>query len=965
MPGHRKIYVSKQKDGPDMALKITKDVNDWRALFIVDQRTKSIRLHSNKHLAISNAFTKVKKDRLKMGKTVCLRKFMGTIDQKWVVYDKNKITNKIKKCLSTRHFANKDETLLTWWKCNKNPSQKWSIKLFKNKQIKSFEGIQTLAGPAAPRLDLNLDKLDQQMLIIRGGVEPKYSLAYIGRIYPLKKVMPELKLISKPFNMMDKAQQFVWEKRTKTLRPYHHRQYALSFDNRLGYFPGKFGSKAIFKPFKKESTQLISFTGQIITKYKMSKFCLQPVNLQPASEYEWDACQRINTQMYSIHKITFMRKTKTGHKKIKHTKNFDTTTADNNVVMFRGAYGPRYTIGIWGRIRKQNDEPFIRTRVLNHKDTQQQFTWDTRTKSIRLYNKRDFTLSVKLTGNYVTARLWKNEPSQVIKFDGRLHSKFRGTELHLTFANWRPLAPVKWEPFDKVQTQKIQVIIIQPREFKRQNNRPRIAETVDAKGDHIFVEHVHKDKKPEPKFSKRFMLELAHAKGPLRLIVSRQQNGKDRVAKLDKNRIDWRAWFVYDDRTKSIRQDSHRYLALSNQDGLNRLNVGKIAGFRKYTGTADQKNVHIKATTKKGIVHIVNTKKKCLNPQNFQPKDNNMLTWWHCNQNPTQQWKRLWNVPIAHPKGKLWESPFHIFSTMPGHRHLYISSQKVGHDKIVKVSKSVKDFRAIWIVDQRTRSIRQHSDRTQALSVQDSIETGMARMKKGRTVTVRTFHNQIDQEIWFDGKHIINKAKQCLQLTNYKNREENTVNFWKCNKDPSQNWQHKTFALKHEDPSLPAPELRKLSEKPMQVTADKAGRKPQEAAVEKRPTIKSPTKKQKKPLHGSKLKNTHKQVGTAPAHPEPANKNHPLAIKNARAQIRRAKREEEDAEIARMVSEISAKKQKEKREQAEAQSLAQNDTPTQPTLAENGEQATSIENVKETINNASDAQPANVTASAQ
>jgi hypothetical protein len=962
MKGNRRVYVSKQKDGADIALKITKDVNDWRALFIVDQRTNSIRLHSNRNLAISNTYTKIKKDRLKPGKTAVVRKYEGTADQRWVKYDKGKVTNKKKRCLSTRHYANKDETLLTWWKCNKNESQKWSIKLFKNKQVKSFEGIQTLAGPAAPRLNLNLDKIDQQMIVIRGQVEPKYSLAYIGKIVPQKRVMPELKLISKPFNMLDKAQQFVWEKRTKTLRPFHHRQYALSFDNKLGYFPGKYGSKAIFKPFKKEPTQTINFTGQFITTYKMSKFCLQPINLQPASEFEWDACQRINTQMYSINKITFMRKTKTGHKKIKQTKAFDTSTADGNVVLFRGMYGPRYTIGIFGRIRKQSDEPFIRTRVLNHKDTQQQFTWDTRTKSIRLYNKRDFALSIKLTGNFVTARLWKNEPSQALKYDGRLHTKFRGSEYHLTFANFRPLAPVKWEPFDKTETQKLQVIIIQPREFKRQNDRPRIAETIDAKGDRIFPEHVHKDKKPEPKFTKRFMLELAHAKGPLRLIVSKQVNGKDRVAKLDKNRIDWRAWFVYDERTQSIRQDSHRYLALSNQDSLNRFKLGKTAAFRKYTGTADQKEVTIKATTKKGIVHIVNKKKKCLNPELFKAKDNAFLTWWHCNQNPTQQWKRVWEVPIAHPKGKLYESPFHIISMMPGARHLYMSNQKVNDDKIVKISKDAKDFRAIWIVDQRTRSIRLHSDRNLALSVQDSIDKGKKRLKKGRLVTVRHFKKQYDQEIWFNHKHITNKAKQCLQLTNYKNKDENTVTFWKCNKHPTQNWKHKTFALKHEDPNLPAPELRKLSEKPMQVTASKVGKKPAEASKEKKPTIQPPTKKQKKPLHGAKFKNTHRQVGTAPAKPPPANKDHPLAIKNARAQIRRAKREEEDAQISRMVSEINAKKQKEIREHA-AQALAQNST-APPTLAENGQQATSIENVKETINNAPAAQPANVTVAA-
>jgi len=879
MKGGRKIYASKQKQGEDIVLKISDDFNDWRTMFIVDKRTQSVRLHSNKALALSNQVSKVPKDRLKTGKNVMLRKFKTQADQMKISFADKKIINKARKCLSTKHYKNKDETLLTWWNCNKNPAQAWTHTFFKNKQVKSYKGIKTTAGPSAPRLDLNLQSIDQQMIIIRGVAGPKYSLAYTGKVVPLKKNMPELQLVSKPYNMADKSQQMIWEQRTKTLRPYHYRQYALSFDNKLGYFPGKYGSKAIFRPFKKEQTQIMSYTGQIGTKHGLNKFCLNPMNMQPGSNFEWDACQKINTQMFSLNSITFMRRTKTGHKKIKHVKTFDTSTADGQVVLFRGRHGPRYTIGVVGRIRKQSDEPFIRTRVLNHKDIYQQYTWDTRTKSIRLYGKRDFAISVRLTGNYVIAKLWKNEPSQALRYDGRLHTKFRGTELHLTFENFRPLAPVKWEPFDKAQTQQLQTIIIQPRLYKRQNDRPRVQQRVDAKGDHKFPEHVHKDHKPQPKYGKRFMLESTQP-GALRMVVTKTIAGKDRIVKLQKKRNDWRAWFVYDARTKSIRLDAHRYLALSNQDGSNRLNVGKTAAFRKWEGQVDQKNLHLKAASKKGVVHVTNYKRKCLTPNHFKAKEMNTMTWWHCNQAPTQQWKQIFKIPLKHPKGKLWETPFHITSKMAGHRALYMSKQKNGHDQIIKAATGKSDWRALFIVDKRTKSIRLHSNRKLALSNQDSIEKGKKRMKKGKMVAMREFKNQADQEIWFNHAHISNKNKQCLTFQNYQNKDENTLMFWACNKNPSQNWEAKIYAIKHEDPSLPTPELRKLSETPMQVTAEAKGKKPA-PKVEKKPVVETP-KKSKKLLHGSKVKNTQKQVGKASQTPEPSNQNHPLAIKSSR-----------------------------------------------------------------------------------
>lgn len=332
----------------------------------------------------------------------------------------------------------------------------------------------------------------------------------------------------------------------------------------------------------------------------------------------------------------------------------------------------------------------------------------------------------------------------------------------------------------------------------------------------------------------------------------------------------------------------------------------------------------------------------------------NTLTWWHCNQNPAQAWNQLKKVALKHPKGKLWESPFHIQSKMPGNRSVFMTKQKNGKDQVVKISKDVDDWRSLFIVDKRTRSIRLHSNRKLALSNQDSLEKGKKRMKKGKMVAMREYtKGQLDQEIWLSHGHFVNRNKQCLTMTNYKNKDENTLMFWQCNKNPTQNWEAKIYAIKHEDPSLPAPELRKLSMKPMSVTATKKGKK-EAPKVEKKPVIQN-AKKAKKVLHGKKVVNLEKPIGKASATPPPSNLNHPLAIKASRAQIRNLKREKEDASISKMISDIHAEKAKAAREAA---SLSQKTAPQSLSQANSTkatqmkEQQASKENVKETINKA-------------
>jgi hypothetical protein len=95
--GNRHIYLSKEKNGNDFVLKLGKR-NDWRSWFIMDKKTGSIRLYTQRHLAISNMEGKD----VKPGAPLVMRKFDPKDESQQIEIKGHHIENaKSKRCLST------------------------------------------------------------------------------------------------------------------------------------------------------------------------------------------------------------------------------------------------------------------------------------------------------------------------------------------------------------------------------------------------------------------------------------------------------------------------------------------------------------------------------------------------------------------------------------------------------------------------------------------------------------------------------------------------------------------------------------------------------------------------------------------------------------------------------------------------------------------------------------------------
>lgn len=126
--GRRNIFLSKERQGKNWVLKIVKKPNHWRSWFIMDKRTNSIRLFTQRHLALSQAGKAGK-----VGGLAVMRHFKKGDKAQQTNVNGHRIQIKDKKlCLSTLNHVNKDNINVVWWNCVGKPTQKWERKAIRD-----------------------------------------------------------------------------------------------------------------------------------------------------------------------------------------------------------------------------------------------------------------------------------------------------------------------------------------------------------------------------------------------------------------------------------------------------------------------------------------------------------------------------------------------------------------------------------------------------------------------------------------------------------------------------------------------------------------------------------------------------------------------------------------------------------------------------------------------------------------
>jgi len=102
----------------------------------------------------------------------------------------------------------------------------------------------------------------------------------------------------------------------------------------------------------------------------------------------------------------------------------------------------------------------------------------------------------------------------------------------------------------------------------------------------------------------------------MNLYMSDHRNGGEYLAKIKSNIYNWRSWFVYDTRTRSIRLAHRPEFALASMRGVN-LKKGFNAVFRSYARQLFRETFIVFYDKQ-----ILNLQLNCLTPSDYRSDEN-------------------------------------------------------------------------------------------------------------------------------------------------------------------------------------------------------------------------------------------------------------------------------------------------------------------------------------------------------
>jgi hypothetical protein len=172
-------------------------------------------------------------------------------------------------------------------------------------------------------------------------------------------------------------------------------------------------------------------------------------------------------------------------------------------------------------------------------------------------------------------------------------------------------------------------------------------------------------------------------------------------------------WFIFDRRTITIRPETKRNYAISNQRGQRFLR-GRIAVVRKWDGEAYQRTAFYGGARK----NIRNVAGLCLDVHGASNTHNRHVTFWDCHNGLNQGWTidtqgvKYNRYPIADGKR------FQIRSRMKSGKAIRWHEHIGGNQFRLRIqNNNPYDVRQWWIFDWRTKSIRSASDRKKAIGI--------------------------------------------------------------------------------------------------------------------------------------------------------------------------------------------------------------------------------------------------------
>jgi hypothetical protein len=270
------------------------------------------------------------------------------------------------------------------------------------------------------------------------------------------------------------------------------------------------------------------------------------------------------------------------------------------------------------------------------------------------------------------------------------------------------------------------------------------------------------------------------------------------------------AYWVFDQRTNTIRSAHYRNWVLSNQRGYG-FRIGRPAVVRAWTGEKSQPIKFYGGSRR----NIRNYNGKCLDVYGGKNVHNQPVTWWNCHNGPNQGWRIMTIARKPTYRQPLRDGiSFYIRSAMHTGKNLYEAEHIGGNQYRMRIRNfNIRQLRRNWrfaekgwfTFDQRTRTIRSWTRRSFALSNQAGQGFNI-----GQAAVVRQWRSEVYQRIRVYGgnrRNIRNDGGKCLDVHGGHNHNGRHVIFWNCHNGPNQGWtlvrtSSLSVVVKYEEPPL-------------------------------------------------------------------------------------------------------------------------------------------------------------------
>lgn len=722
LPKRRNLVVTEHIGGYQYRLRIrdqnTWNINQW---FYFDRRTRTIRSAGDRRRAISGRQGYGYRNAM----AAVVRVYRNHANQKVVFWGGayRNIRNNGRQCLDVAGSSDTQNRHTIWYKCHNGRNQAWWL------------DPKAIRVPRYP---------------LRDGVkfQIKSTMRYNRALFTSENIGSyQYRLRIQNNNPDDRRQWWTFDYRTRSIRSFWRRNYAISNQYGQGYNIGRVAVSRIWRNEIYQKMRWFNYPRRTIRT--LNGKCLDVYggrNVHNRHVTFWNCHNGLN-QGWKIDQIGW----RYPRQPINDNTRFQIKSSmKEHRALFRHEHigGNQYRL----RIRDNNPECI-----------KQWFIFNKRTRTIRSADNRRLVISNQQGYRYrigvaAVMRYWRSEVYQRIAYysGSRRNLRNNGGKCldvygnsntdyrHTTFWNCHNgLNQAWWLDRNHVRYHRYPL---------RDGIRFQIKTLMRSRRALFYHEHI------------------GHGQYRLRIRNNQPKNN--------------RQWFVFDWRTKTIRAAADRRMTLSNQYNY-RFRIGVAAVMRPYRNSFYQR-IHWVSGHRR---NIQNNGRKCLDVHGGSDSNMRHVIFWNCHNGLNQAWRVDRKFPqVRYPPYPLRDGiRFQLKSRMSGNRALYWRNHIGGNQYRCYIQdNNPMDNRQWWTFDWRTKTIRAYARRGYALSGRYG-----SRLRRGNLVVIRPYRGDGDQKIWWYNtyrKNVRFGNKVCLDVHGAVNRHNRWVIYWSCHNGLNQAW---------------------------------------------------------------------------------------------------------------------------------------------------------------------------------